>query len=250
MSDLTIETIKRDGFEIEISYDEMGGDSREWDNLGTIASNLSDYSVGSSDLELCGSYDNSWIELQVLLIENNLTNKYYENDIDDGYIPYANMMDDFIVFGYSAHIHSGVALGSVYLIDGPEKQSYGWDSGFAGYIFASKEKIRNEFGIKHITNKVIKAVQEHFQNEIKCYNQDIEGEIYCYSVFNSDGDVIDSCSGFYKENEALESANEHIDFILKERLKNKSNRLKQLIVNKVPLLARGEILNSIKEGVL
>lgn len=86
-----------------------------------------------------------------------------------------------------------------------------WDSGLFGFIYVSKAKARDEFGVKRITKAVRAKVIERLQNEVAVYSSWANGEIYGFTVTNSDGEEIDSCWGFigepdYAMQEGIESA--------------------------------------------
>jgi hypothetical protein len=78
-----------------------------------------------------------------------------------------------------------------------------WDSGQVGFIIATPEKIRKEFG-KRITKKVRLKVDEILRNEVKVYDQHLRGAKWGY-IWNYNKtcakcghseEVIDSCWGF------------------------------------------------------
>lgn len=69
-----------------------------------------------------------------------------------------------------------------------------WDSGQVGFVFITKESIRQNYGIKNVTKKYIEKSKEILKGEVKTYDDYITGNVYCYHL-EADG-TDDSCSGF------------------------------------------------------
>jgi hypothetical protein len=97
---------------------------------------------------------------------------------------------DVIAFPVYAYIHSGIALSL-------SPFSCPWDSGQSGIIYATKEKIRKDYGIKRITKETVQKLRDVFAAELAEFQQFINGEVYAYTVEDKDGNVIDSCGGLY-----------------------------------------------------
>jgi hypothetical protein len=232
------------GYAVVLSYDEFSGSfSREWDNLGTIASNLKNYNVGLKDHHLMGYYSSPVEDLKSLIIHERILDYYIDSNGDE--CLYSNWLDELVVFGFDAYIHSGVALHSPYRIldEDVSTSGYGFDSGFAGFIFATKSKICEWFDCKKITKSILEKVEESFANELKNYNQDIEGEIYSFEVFDKDGDSIDACGSFYDQDDAMECAMETVGYQITKHRENRIKKLKSLIKNNVPIVKRAAILD-------
>lgn len=71
-----------------------------------------------------------------------------------------------------------------------------WDSGQTGFIWESKKSIREEFGVKRISPRLRKLVQDRLRSEIEVYGQWCNGEVYGFVITNPEGEEIDSCWGF------------------------------------------------------
>lgn len=111
-----------------------------------------------------------------------------------------------------AHIHGGVTLSTGSFSDP-------WDSGQCGYIYTTKEKARKEFG--EDLDKLFKCLE----GEIESYSQFLSGEVYGYVVKDAEGDTVDSCWGFYGEeddawSEGVSAAKHASDVVEAERLAN------------------------------
>jgi len=175
----TIEEIDYKGYSIKIYYDDLVESPREWDNLGEMICFHKRY--------LLGDKHNFSVEEAREYAEENISYPLYLLD------------------------HSGLMM-SINNFQDP------WDSGQVGWIVASKEKIRNEFNVKRISKKLEEKVKEILRNEVEIYNDYLMGNVYCYNVINKDGEIIDSCGGFYgydfETNGLLEFAKSAIDYEL------------------------------------
>lgn len=71
-----------------------------------------------------------------------------------------------------------------------------WDSGFVGVVFATKERIRELYQVKRVTEKVRRRVVDELIAEVDEYSEWAEGCCYGFVVHGKDGDEVDSCWGF------------------------------------------------------
>lgn len=83
----------------------------------------------------------------------------------------------------------------------------GWDWGQVGVIFATPDTIRKEYGCKRISRQTRERVVKLLQGEVEEYDQYLTGDVYGYTVEDSEGNVLDSCWGFFGEKYAREEAN-------------------------------------------
>lgn len=181
-----IETINYKGHEIGIYYDEWAESPREWDNLSTIYSNSRRYNPDNLDID----------DLM--------------NEIDISEFPgfddlLKRMEHDYIAYRVCIVDHNCVALS----LNRPVPNPYmGFDSGTFGIIAVSKDKVRREYGVKRITNKIREKVESVFKGELDNLEKYINGEVYGYMVDGGDGD---SCWGYYSMDHAIEDAKSIID---------------------------------------
>ena len=88
-----------------------------------------------------------------------------------------------------------------------------WDSGRLGFILVHKDKVRAEYGVKHISQKTIEKVFRILRAEVSEFDSCIQGEVYGYEVINPKGELVDSCWGFIDgEDYALEEAKRVVDY--------------------------------------
>jgi len=153
---------------LEIYQDDGLESPREWDNLGKICSLDLDYN--ESDIEIVG--------------RKNEDEAAFDK-VGAVYLP---------LYKYE---HSGVALNTTGF-------SCPWDSGQIGYIYATKEDIRKEYSVKRISKKTKQKVFKVLDSEIKTYSQWLSGDVYSYFTKDQNGNIIDSCGGFYGVESILE----------------------------------------------
>lgn len=57
-----------------------------------------------------------------------------------------------------------------------------WDSGIHGFIYMTKEQVRNEYGVKRVSQKLYDRVIETFEKEVKAYSKYINHEYYAVTL--------------------------------------------------------------------
>lgn len=88
----------------------------------------------------------------------------------------------------------------------------GWDWQQIGFIYASHEKIRNEYGVKRVTKAVREKVIGVLEAEVATYDQYLRGEVYGYVLRDKKSGEEDSCWGFFgdlHESDMSEHLGEH-----------------------------------------
>ena len=161
--------IENERYKLEIFDDLDPTNPREFDNLGTMVCFHSRYILGD-ETDLKSSAFSSWKELESYLykIEKAL-----------------------IVIPIFMYDHSGLSVNTTGF-------SCPWDSGQIGFIYASKERIRNEYGYKRISKKLEEQVIELLCSEVDLYNDYLSGNVYSFTLTDKEKDEeLDSSSGFY-----------------------------------------------------
>jgi hypothetical protein len=164
---------------LQIFQDTWGESPREWSNLGTMAVFHKRYNFGDDVDFKADDFDN-WSEM----------GEYINKDLDAAVCIPIYMYD-----------HSGITINC----DG---FACPWDSGQVGYIYASRQKLKDEYGVKRISNVMLERAEKALRREVHLMDQYITGDVYGFQVIkrylNTDGeiqeDIIDSCSGFYGDN--------------------------------------------------
>jgi hypothetical protein len=179
-------------YRIKIIQDESPFSPREDDNLGTMVCFNRRYNLGDKhDFEYEG-----WEETEKII-------RKQENVC--------------VILPLYLYDHSGITMKT-------SRFSCGWDSGQVGFIFVSKETVREEYRVKRINQKLIDKVTEVLEGEVKTYDQYLTGDIYGYKIYElktcSEGDehetFIDSCWGFYGQESCMEEAESIVRHTQKE----------------------------------
>jgi hypothetical protein len=169
----------KDNHVLQIFQDTWGESPREWDNLGTMAIFHKRYNFGD-EVDFKADDFNSWAQM----------GEYINKNLDAAvYLP---------IYMYD---HSGITINC----DG---FACPWDSGQVGYIYVSRQKLKDEYGVKRISNAMLERAEYTLRNEVHKMDQYITGDVYGFQVIkryldnNNElkEDIVDSCSGFYGEN--------------------------------------------------
>ena len=81
-----------------------------------------------------------------------------------------------------------------------------WDSGQAGYIYTTRERVRDWTGHTRMTAKRKAAIEDMLRDEIRIYDQYIRGDIYKYIIEDEDGNFIDGQGGYYDRQDCKNDA--------------------------------------------
>lgn len=169
----------KDNHVLQIFQDTWGESPREWSNLGTMAIFHKRYNFGD-EIDFKSDDFNSWSEM----------GEYINKDLDAAVCIPIYMYD-----------HSGITINC----DG---FACPWDSGQVGYIYVSKQKLRDQYGVKRISKELIDKAEKALRREVHIMDQYITGDVYGFQVIkrylNNNNeikeDILDSCSGFYGDN--------------------------------------------------
>lgn len=164
------QTLEHNGKTINIKYDQDPESPREWDNLGTMACFHNRYNLGDK---------------HSLSIEE--VKDIAEND------------KDYISLPLYLYDHSGITMNTTGF-------SCPWDSGQVGIIFVEKSKVRKEYGWKLITQKRKEKILDYLRGEVETYDQYLTGDVFGFEILNSEGELEDSCWGFFGEEYAIAEA--------------------------------------------
>lgn len=179
---------------LRIVQDSSPESPREWDNLGTIAYKHSSYTLGEEEIDEPIEWLESMLGINNAYIYSNERLRQLEE----------RFFNDYIALPLYLYDHSGISLST-------SSFSCRWDSGKVGYIYISKDKVREEYGVKRINDKLKERVLSVLENEIKTFDMYVSGEVYGFEILDEDGEVVDSCYGFFGDNHAESGMLEHID---------------------------------------
>lgn len=165
-----------------IYVDDSAESPRSWDNMGTMACWHRKYNLG--DVRPKES-PTEWLK--------------------------ANAPKGSVVLPLYLYDHSGITMSTGSFNDP-------WDSGQVGWIICTPEKIRKEYNVTRITQKLRAQVEQMLISEVKTYDHYLTGNVYGFSLSDDEGEMVDSCAGFYGDDldGMIEHAGKEHAEILKE----------------------------------
>ena len=100
-----------------------------------------------------------------------------------------------------------------------------WDSGTIGFVVITKEDLRKKYNVNRITKKILVQVEKILEGEIKILDQYLTGDVYGYKISkvtkcdlgHEHNEELDSCWGFYGEDECLKEAESMVEFYQKPK---------------------------------
>ena len=201
-----METINYKGCLIKIEQDEYSESPREWDSLGTMVCWHSRYNLGDKH-----SFDNN--------------NEFQEFVKDE---------DIAVLLPLFLYDHSGITMNTTGF-------SCPWDSGQAGWIYITKDRVKKEYSWKNLTRTRLAKIREYLVGEVKTYDDYLTGNVYGFTAEDKNGEEIDSRQGFFGDHEKsglLDEAKGSIDYHIDHKRRKHLEYLKSMIRNRVPLEAR------------
>ena len=170
---------KEDGYKVKyIAIDNEPENPRSCDNFGKMVCFHRKYSLGDEDLrdhDYRGRRYHSWDELKEII----------EKDEDIAVILPLYLYD-----------HSGITIRTYPFEDK-------WDSEQVGFVFVSKDKVREEFSITDevLSDEIIDKAKKILEGEAQIYDNYLKGDVYrlVEEIFDKDGQQIDNSiiGGFY-----------------------------------------------------
>jgi hypothetical protein len=158
-------------YKIRVERDSDPMSPREWDNVGTIVTGHRRYNLGDDHAPPIDWDDfDGWDEVEAHLREEH---------------------GAVAVLPVYLYDHSGLALST-------KPFHCPWDSGRVGAIYATAERVVDILG----TDVDEEAILNALRGEIEDYHRYITGDVWCYVIEDRFGNVIDSCCGFFSEEDA------------------------------------------------
>lgn len=174
------EQLEFDGFikhkyELKIKQDSYPDSPREWDNLGSFYT----------------TKNNRYIEREISIYDYERDEEFdFGSDADNDIERLSKL--GYIAIPVSIYDHSSWTVFT--------GVASGWDSGCIGFYVVSREKIREYFGCKRISKKLLVKVISIMVEEVKTFDRFVQGEVWGFEI-SKDGELLDSCCGFYEEDD-------------------------------------------------
>ena len=182
-------------YRIKIIQDTNPESPREWDNLGTMVCFHGRYDLGDKHNYNFNDFS-SWEEQRKVISKNE---------------------DVCVILPLYLYDHSGITMNTTGF-------SCGWDSSQVGWIFVSKEKVRKDYNVKRINKELVEKVTKVLVGEVETYDQYLIGDVYGYEIYEVNTcdlgceheTLIDSCWGYYGEDDCMTEAMSIVDYRIKE----------------------------------
>jgi hypothetical protein len=189
---------------LKIKYDSHPENPRKMcDMLGVIAYKHSRYLLGEESI----SEPIEWLEEKLNINPQNIYSderlEYLEEKFFSKYIALPLYLYD----------HSGITMKTTPF-------SCRWDSGKVGYIYVTKEKVKDEYSCKIISAKRRKIVEDYLRGEVDVFDLYLRGECFGFVIEGEDGEEEDSCGGFYGRNWETNGLKDYIPEELWPQLEN------------------------------
>jgi hypothetical protein len=193
-----IETLEKGDYKAEIFQDEDSESPRERDNIGVMFCSHKRYHLG--DEQIKSANFNGWDEIEEYLVKER----------------HAVVILPLYLFD-----HSGITISTsserFRACDGA-----GWDWGRVGFIYATAEKVKKEYGDKP---DAVERATKYLEGEVKTYDDFLTGNVYGVSVTKADKcdhDVdhrehVDDCWGLVGFEYAKEEAQRMLDEAVKPK---------------------------------
>jgi hypothetical protein len=183
-----IERIEDQGFVAELHYDTDPQSPKEWDQAGILATWHRRYcfdvngekEFGTGDDFIAAAKKGRWVYLLV------------------------GMYD-----------HSGISLyegGGSHAFD-----AQGWDSGTVGVIYTTWERYSKMCDSRRKGWR--KRAEETLRSELRTWDMFVQGQVYGYTITGPDGEVGDSCWGFYGYEDAMQEMKDALRYTLEAERK-------------------------------
>jgi hypothetical protein len=184
--------------EIFPDYTDPINPRKDCDNYGIMACSHGRYLLGDEEAKIKSTDFKSWDEVEKYLIRD---------------------MGAVVILPLWLYDHGGITISTQPFYG--RAQHAQWDSMRVGFIYATRESIERMQSWKRLTKVRLAKVEDNLRVEVEIYDQYLTGDVYGYRI-SVDGEIIDSCYGFFGEElvkeEAITSAKRCTGRILEEAL--------------------------------
>lgn len=93
----------------------------------------------------------------------------------------------------------------------------GWDVCTCGIIYVSKEDVREIYNVKKIMPNLKERIYKEFDRELEIYSNYVNGRAYGCELYDLDGEVVDTCYGFYSKEDAVDFFDYNVDDLVEAK---------------------------------
>jgi len=165
-----------EGHTIKIYHDTDAESPRDWDNLGTLICGHRRYRLGDDH-----SHDDAHTFLR------DLSGISHDTDLSVDQL-FKRAERHAVILPVYLYDHSGLAMNT-------SGFHCPWDSGQVGFIYATLQTIRKEYGIVRVSAALREKVAAVLKQEVATYSDYLGGNVYGY-VVEDEYEEVDSCWGF------------------------------------------------------
>jgi len=184
-------------YRIKIYYDSNPINPRTDDNIGKMVCFHGRYNLGDEHDYNHNDYS-GWEEMKNAIIKNE---------------------DVLHILPLYLYDHSGITISTSSFNDR-------WDSGQIGFVYVTKNSVREVYGVKRISPKVSELALKVLEGEVETYDQFLRGDVYGYKIFkvktcelgHEHEEEMDSCWGYYGKEYCLEEAESIVKHYMKENV--------------------------------
>ena len=180
---------------LTIDHENYPENPREWDNLTKIVCFHRRYTLGDKHTYNRNDY-NSWDEMKKDIIKKENVG---------------------VILPLYIYDHSGITISTTPF-------HCNWDSTQIGFIYITRDIIFENFkrclinGVyinKILTKKIKEIFTERLLNELKCYDQYLQNEVYSFEIVKDD-ERVEYCGGYYNLDECIKEGTDMVNDLINE----------------------------------
>lgn len=234
------EKIEAGIYTLEIVRDENPGDPRDWDNLGTMVCWHPDYALG--DYQLRSPDGRGAVDRDHRSITGTISDRHFGTFESLEELEQVLIKDKkaVVVLPLTLYDHSGISLHVAKR--GLPFDPGNWDSTFVGFIYTTKERVKELCGDERKFQRTA-WLEGELAKEIEVYNQFLSGDVWGYVLRDAAShEVLDATYGFFgsdpKTNGMLSSISDEPRKAIEDALAGKKPRkpLRHFVVHHVEAL--------------
>lgn len=233
-----------------VSDDDPMNPRKKFDNVGTMVCWHRQYELGDKQMNRDTTPNDYFTGLAREVVSSNYPEHLLRANLNK------ILAAHYVVLDLYLYDHSGITMST-------SPFSCPWDSGQVGFIHVSLKKAFEEWGredqkakgwdgLAAFTNKedgsprtLREAATCYLEGEVETYDQYLTNSVYGYVIEDSTGDSVESCYGFFQEENpgssksyVLQEARSMAKACVQHVVKKHAEQLKAWIRNHVPLEQR------------